>query len=99
MSITEFLLARVAEDEKAAQEDVEALECWAEDSPDLDAGALLWHARRVLRECEAKRLELEELERMILNGSEAERSSAEWLLRVKAGVYADHSDYDPEWRP
>ena len=42
---------------------------------------------------------LDELERMSVNGSEAERSSAAYLLGVKAAVYSDHPDYDEAWRP
>lgn len=95
MTLTEFLLARIAEDE-----------AWAT----LRRGAGDWRApiaRRVLVECEAKRL-IAALHQT--SGDIADHcitGVADYLptpapypcptLRALASVYADHSDYRQEW--
>ncbi len=98
--IADFLLARIADDEKVAEaaigtgydlgyrlavDEVEGHRSGVHIDPD-----------RVLAECEAKRRIVEEwgrVERLGTNGF------GPGVLRHLASVYADHPDYREEWRP
>jgi len=102
MSLTEFLLARIAEDEaEIANPD------WATLPSDGYMGhAATWGRPRALAECEAKRLLIQRAESLAeyVDGTrEDSRHTYEWtLLRLLAPLaltYADHPDYDEEWRP
>lgn len=111
MTIAEFLLARIAEDEYAANLTYETafvgtLEPSVKGSRyDL---AVRMGPERVLAECQAKRAIVEDY-----------RSQQEWIdadldageggkgrlycyrdvVRALAAVYADHPDYQQEWKP
>jgi hypothetical protein len=101
MIITEFLLARIAEDETAAQAALDH-------AP--DAGR--WEAR-MLAECATKRTiveAFEELRKFLTqssdNGDEGVATGVRDMfaglmiaVQAHAGVYADHPDYRPAWRP
>jgi hypothetical protein len=113
LTITEFLLARIAEDEavagygESARGDDWALG-WVYDQGD----AIEIRRSRVLAECEAHRRIVEEhtsdwigCERCVLG------VTVEWgdpevdyydgpclTMRALASVYADHPDYREEWR-
>lgn len=102
-TITEFLLARIYEDEEAAQK-VFATEKWitycdtVAERHDVGAGwhILRWQPVRVLAECETKR-------RIVVRHSHCDDVSYEDTsscpdLRTLASVYADHPDYRDEWR-
>ena len=110
-TLTEFLLARIAEDEAGPwrhfQVDDIYYSCPATRDPewagDLDVGEEYCDcgmpARRVrmLAECEAKR-------RIVNLGddgtfSETPSGTIAWVVMELATVYADHSDYDETWRP
>jgi hypothetical protein len=110
MTLTEFLRARVAEDEQRAQVSIdhhEADEPWGYahlegDGPHIAA----WSPWRVLEECRAKR-ELVELhdENSSIPGRE---TLSCWVcgddypcqtLRIMAIPYADHPQFHPGWRP
>ena len=95
MTITEFLLARIAEDEEAVRD---ATPPFADRTfySHFGSGADDWGVyyfnvppSRVLAECEAKRRIVEVYQqgdvRPVL------------VLRAIASVYADHPDYNPEW--
>lgn len=105
MTITEFLLARIAEDEAEA---TAMLRRYREGG---DTSSRRW--RRMLAECEAKRRIVEREESNMRTEwrrrSEEHRQTWEqWLarkgqgemltLRDLASVYADHPDFDPAWR-
>jgi hypothetical protein len=98
LTLDEFLLARIAEDEQAAI----AADIADYDNPVRSTGSLTpWRLRR---ECEAKRL-IVGLHRTYIN-EENEAVCAECLfvspcktLRTLALPYADHPDYLEEWRP
>lgn len=99
MTLTEFLLARIEEDEGAARS-VASDDGWYD-----DASAGLHHARwttaRVLAECEAKR---RIVERYSDNASSPDfqggyESGIEDALRALALPHAGHPDYDEAWRP
>ena len=84
VTITEFLLARIAEDEAGARAVVGDRNAW--DTPEWDASR--WSPWRVLDECEAKRR---------LVGDEWYEDPE--TLRILAAIYSDHPDYRDEWRP
>lgn len=87
-TITEFLLARIAEDESAADR--------VEFRPYVGDGVPQSLTDRVLAECEAKR-------RIVEVARYAPEGAGGWgfrrTLRALASVYADHPDYRDEWRP
>ena len=89
MTITEFLLARIAEDEAmifAGQERGYVMPAVA-NLPGADP------FDRALRECEAKRRIVE-----LQAANDEDRYLPGFILLALASVYADHTDYDPGWR-
>jgi hypothetical protein len=104
VNLTEFLLARIAEDESLARAQLAAGRqhgtSWDYNDP-----------RRCLAECEAKRQIVEHADTVSSMDRQIEsewgtRSSVPWdedegirLLRLLALPYADHPDYDQTWRP
>lgn len=101
MTIADFLLARIAEDEAAAREP------WGHDETLDSEVQFLYQRERVLAECEAKRQILglaqyvEENEGggaaiALFDGYSLGPSG---VLPVLATVYASHPDYDQSWRP
>jgi len=93
VTLTEFLLARIAEDEKWR---------WHIDyCRALDDGACDCQAtERVLAECDAKRRRLALLD--AVNDERVPRLSIylrDLLPRLEALPYADHPDYRQEWKP
>lgn len=106
-TLTEFLLARIEEDEIAARS-ARAIYDRSEPMPSRLLGAYL-NPARVLAECAAKRriVELRESMASQVQKFEGHRPSADLLrsqviaydtaLRALASVYADHEDYRQEW--
>ncbi len=108
MTLTEFLLARIAEDEETArQPDLMWPSSWTakfhhyealrETKPrDYAMGRYCtqFDPARVLAECEAKR-------RIVALAESVTDMHAEWetLEMLLALPYADHPDYDETWRP
>ena len=98
-TLTEFLLARIAEDERIVAE-------WPNEGPwGLHSEGSMWvdpnaqpiyapHAR-VLAECEAKRRIVSLLGALHVQMP----ASVEVGLSALALPYADHPDYDEAWRP
>ena len=120
MTLTEFLLERIVEDEEAAQSVLDARPegrysdgAWAvANLPEPTCSHVLRHGPiRVLAECEAKRRIVEEVHYDGRSGDYV----APWCttcsddenlvnlpcptLRLLALPYADHPDYQPEWKP
>jgi hypothetical protein len=98
MELTEFLLARIAEDEAEAPE-YHLVTCRAIGSPCFCA-----HPARVLAECEATRRIVDvhppdhlEPDICATCASHAEGYPCRTLLFL-ALPYADHPDFDEEWR-
>ena len=96
LTLTEFLLARIAEDEQAAER--------GGTHPDpatfaRDNHGYLWvQPARVLAECEAKRRIVE----LVGGGSSIHRPGDCQdcdVMRLLALPYADHPDYREEWKP
>jgi hypothetical protein len=88
MTLIEFLLARITDDEALA----------------ANASSYYWGRRtlseRVLAECEAKRRIIEAAPWANNGGHSAMKDlPGRWILRLLAAVYADHPDYRDEWRP
>jgi hypothetical protein len=124
VTLAEFLLARIAEDEGAAepqrateqQIQAAARALWrcrsgqyeVETYVSLAAAALaaalpLSETRlrhRVLAECDAKRRIIAECRAGIDAWPATDNDGHfEWILEALALPYADHPDYQPEWRP
>jgi len=109
LTLTEFLLARIAEDEAAARESYEAV------PPAFGAYGRLMLAAidylivdpdRVLADCEAKRRIVEvhrNHERDVtpygVSLDNTARFALEDVCRTLASSYSDHPDYRQEWRP
>ena len=90
MTLAEFLLARIAEDEQVARSSLathEEGEPWGYGHlPDDGPHIARWSPARVLAECAAKR---EIVERFVA-----------WdAVRLLAAPYSAHPDYDKDWRP
>ena len=87
MNITEFLLARIAEDEKDA---IDRVVLRAEDRRSLTMD----DAEKIHAEIAAKRA-------IIRRYQDAEESyvALSYVIEALAAVYKDHADYDPAWSP
>ena len=109
MTLTEFLLARIATDESAAQKAFDTRKEWVVAYiPDVFYGVVGMSGARVLVECAAKRA-IMALAATITDM--AGEISGEWprphvavidgepILRALAMPYAEHPDYDEAWRP
>lgn len=104
-TLTDFLLARIAEDEAAASRagSHNGVGVYANDN----YGCLLVQPARVLAECEAKRRvidaawecqEMLDIEHHLRDRSELEAAGDyPATLRHLAQPYADHPDFDPSW--
>jgi Family of unknown function (DUF6221) len=91
MSLTEFLLARIAEDEELSR--------WGrlhDDPADPESltKMLRWDDARLAAECEAKRRIVEGMR----DGSIDDMFAPE-ILGALTLPYADHPDYQQEWAP
>ena len=97
--LVEFLLARVAEEERLARR---VQQRTRHEPPATiggigDVGLVGYPYRRVLAECEAKRRIVE----WWMAGRDGDESGYDThrLLTALALPYADHPDYRQEWRP
>ena len=120
MTLTEFLLARIAEDE-ALSRPYQCKRAWVAYGGPVDDGPTTVPAitrrldpARVLAECEAKRRIVGEhgggfvcescagepriAYKAVVPLPTAKRAPCP-TLRALGVVYADHPDYQPEWRP
>lgn len=90
-TLTDFLLARISEDEAwwrgsgAYARDCQECAALSDHEPNRPT------VDRLLTECEAKR--------QAVAFSEGHARWSNFVLRALAAVYADHPDYRPEWRP
>ena len=85
--LTDFLLARIAEDEAAARASVPV--------GGRRAGKTSWQRR--VAECTAKRAIVGHCKSGLANGPFGESTLAEAIAQHLAQVYADHPDYQHEW--
>lgn len=104
MTLTEFLLARIAEDEAEGLRVVSG-EDWGFDVTadrrfEAYGDRVETGVGRVLAECEAKRRIVEAFSNDgVWRGHRAaERSQEVTVLTALASVYSDHPDYDEAWR-
>jgi hypothetical protein len=107
MTLTEFLQARIAEDEH----DAHSHQCVCPEYV-VEGQHFAFCSQRVWAQCAALKRIVQEWEtganRLDDKGRPAHlfdpfasallKSHAGWL-RILASVYADHPDYQPEWRP
>ena len=96
MTLTEFLLARIGEDEAAARDTG-----WLAFEYGVDSAGREAFAARVLAECEAKRRIVEQAIGIaeVSRAASIEDLGGEQILRLLALPHADHPDYRKEWRP
>jgi hypothetical protein len=109
VTIVEFLLARIAEDEEAARGS--KADNARNPHMKIPASWITGVADRVLAECEAKRRIVELSATWMDQGERAtghdhatvmlktQGITAETVLRTLVLPYADHPDFDEEWRP
>ena len=109
MTLTEFLLARIAEDEAEVREHQTTwgVETWSPGCvyANTEYRSMTIDPARVLAECEAKRQIVKEAKATRLAAEAFTGGSArlavtygiEVILRALAAVYADHADYLAEW--
>ena len=90
MTLTEFLLARITEDEAVARSGFSHTERWVRSAPTGTPTGLSCPA--VLAECEAKR-------RIVEAAMSVGWVTTQTFLPILALPYADHPDYLPEWKP
>ena len=91
MSITEFLEARIAEDEAQAEYVQSYGDCMTP-----TGGYALFTPHRVLAECAAKRAIIGWWTNGVIGEVEVDGELTNPLLPL-AAVYADHRDYQQEW--
>lgn len=97
VTLTEFLLARIAEDEAVARAGL-VLETGAGYEPVAGSeGPISPWQRRLLAECEAKRRIVERCS--AVGAGYPSHYLAQGMLAELAAVYADHPDWREEWRP
>ena len=92
LTLTDFLLARIAEDEATARYELGDLMA---DRPDVYSALGGADPARVLAECEAKRRIVDAACLDVWEGHPLSDSA----LMALAAVYADHPDFDESWRP
>lgn len=109
MTITAFLLARIAEDEEQARQAIVKREAVAYTHPpqvpdmalaafeDVGVPAVLVGPERVLADCEAKRALVQAFENVNTSRGNDAMSRLEPLMRRFAGAYAQHPDFDSVW--
>lgn len=90
MTLADFLLARIADDEAEIHEAEAVIE---------DAGWWQIKRPRVLAECAAKRAIVSELQPGRHEDLGISQGTSEYLLSLLAVPYSDHPDYDESWRP
>lgn len=96
MNITDFLLARIEEDEADAQTDADEM---AKSSVSIQfdcATQARFTAARVLAECKAKRAIIDWWLNGVIGYVEVDGDLTNPLLPL-AAVYSDHPDYQQEW--
>jgi hypothetical protein len=112
MALTEFLLDRIAEDKadaQAALDDVEhEADLWMSYAvsdnayPSVSDHVQKWTPSRVLAECEAKRRIVEWLPEDDVLGDgwhDGWNHGHRYAMQLLALPYADHPDYQQDWRP
>jgi hypothetical protein len=87
MSLAEFLLAQIAEDEAA----------WQDGAGLVTRTEFAKFSRHMLAECEAKRRIVERVAPPDELHDSGDCSECD-VTRLLALPYADHADYQPEWR-
>ena len=99
MTLTEFLLARIAEDEAVIEATREGwhVKPRATLSSNIAALTVGMHPSRARAECGAKRAIANFAD--YWRGDANDYGQADQALRIVSAVYADHPDYRQEWKP
>ena len=101
--LSEFVLARATDDEELARQygDPRGLRSSLTWASDVGRPVLEVDPSRMVAECEAKRRVVAQYIEGVANydiGSQGEVTRLTFVLRALALPYADHPDYQPEWR-
>jgi hypothetical protein len=103
--LSEFVLARATDDEELARQygDPGALRSGLAWASDVNRPVLEVDPSRMVAECEAKRRVVAQFVDAVANyeadaGPQGEVTRLRFVLRALALPYADHPDYQPEWR-
>lgn len=103
MTLTEFLLARISEDEEWARKDLANVTA-PPNGMLIGDRAVVSPGERMLAECAAKRRVVENataaaasLDRQV-PGMRAILEDSSWDLRNIGAIYADHPDWRKEWK-
>lgn len=103
--LAEFLLARIAEDERAISGDATVHLSGHIRNGDTPSLRIAWDKRRVLAECEAKQRIVQcwiDAWNALCRIPAPEQLTSDAFgeaCQLLALVYADHPDYQPEWKP
>jgi hypothetical protein len=103
--LSEFVLARATDDEELARQygDPGALRSGLAWASDVNRPVLEVDPSRMVAECEAKRRVVAQFVDAVANyeadaGPQGQVTRLTFVLRALALPYADHPDYQPEWR-
>jgi len=96
MTLSEFLLARIAEDEAAARECMGVPVHVLHGASRGVAEFLGFGPTFILAECEARRRIVERYAHVLERGDSGD---ARWVLPLLALPYAGRPDYQQEWKP
>ena len=101
--LSEFLLARAGDDEELARQygDPRRLRSSLAWASEVGRPVLEVDPSRMVAECEAKRRVVAQFIEGVANydiGPQGEVARLTFVLRALALPYADHPDYQPEWR-
>jgi hypothetical protein len=102
MSLAEFLLARIAEDEDRIGDSAAPPRTWSETFIDSEAAKLgrpIPAASPVVKPLAQARVECDAKRRLVEWAAAASAPEYQgYVLPLLALPYADHPDYQPEWR-
>jgi hypothetical protein len=95
LTVTEFVLARIKEDEAAARVDLDG-DAWGNPYSEGTGIELTFTAERVLAQCAAMRKIVEHcVEQAHYTDTPPD---AVFTIRALASIWADHPDWREEWR-
>lgn len=92
--LTDFLNARIDEDEAVAREVGPATWSEAHSAKSQGVSSLMWDANRILAECEAKRRATALLTR---SEGPVDAATVQALLKIMALPYVEHRDFREDW--
>lgn len=103
VTLTAFVLARIAEDEDAARVAIQSVmrghQVWDKVHPDVVPLVAARSPRRIIDECESKRRLVVYAELHPGKVSDSPQHTGRYVLQLLALPYSGHSDFNETWRP